>query len=198
MSPCDFNCLGAGQCVFATAAACTPDLLASNNFTSDSSQGFTFDANLAESLSFEECGCRCTNFPTTSSTGRFFSDPTILSANCANYKPFAAALGWLNIAVAVACLAYSFKIAVYMLRHEKGITDPSDKGKMASFFLHVRSALFSLHTIVYCILTNVQDVPLDSNMAFALSRIVIGSQVGSHKPFASPQRVASPPCEACL
>ncbi|GMI14637.1 hypothetical protein TrLO_g7167 [Triparma laevis f. longispina] len=122
-------------------------LTSSSNTTSDITQCYTFDPSVASSLGYSECGCRCTSAD-TASTGTFFSDPTILSANCAIWSPLANAFSIANMLNAVVSALFAGKIIVHCLFNDAQIWDRSPKGHFTQFILHNRAFFFSLHALV--------------------------------------------------
>mmetsp|Transcript_11489 Transcript_11489/g.20929 ORF Transcript_11489/g.20929 Transcript_11489/m.20929 type:complete len:413 (-) Transcript_11489:78-1316(-) len=174
---CAFNCLGAGSCLYSTAASCTINVLLSSNTTSDLSLGYTFDDEVASTLGWSECGCRCTSAD-TSSTGSFYSDPRELSANCGIWSPLADALSVANVIAAVFGACYAFRTVVNCLFNDGQIFDRSPRGHFTQFILHNRAFFFSLHVIIWTLVLLLdKEKHLDKDKGLAISRIIIGFQV---------------------
>ncbi|GMH94197.1 hypothetical protein TL16_g12835 [Triparma laevis f. inornata] len=163
---CNFDCLGAGACLYALNEACGSALLTSSNLTY---------AAATANHGLPACGCVCNDGQ--SSSGSYYTDPAAMSVNC---QVNTAATDVMKAAVFVTgfgCVCYALRCIVFLK-----LTSTSTK-QIKGLPLHVRSLCFHVNVLAFIIiimtLKNEDDsrISLDQSPLLFVFRIFIAFQV---------------------
>ncbi|GMH79383.1 hypothetical protein TrLO_g3588 [Triparma laevis f. longispina] len=163
---CNFDCLGAGACLYALNEACGSALLTSSNLTY---------AAATANHGLPACGCVCNDGQ--SSSGSYYTDPAAMSVNCQVNTAATDVMKATVFVTGFGCVCYALRCIVFLK-----LTSTSTK-QIKGLPLHVRSLCFHVNVLAFIIiimtLKNEDDsrISLDQSPLLFVFRIFIAFQV---------------------
>ena len=165
-NPCDFDCFGNGNCLYAAEAFSCDSVMANNSLA------------LEPGASGVECGCLCdAGFRSTS---KFFSEISEMPINCHIHETTSLVMAVSIIILGLVCALYAFRIIVWMILKDGMVLDTGRNGHWSQFSLHLRSFFFSLHVVIVAIIRvseGSNPISYDQSTTLIISRVIIAAQV---------------------